>query len=94
MKKWCCREKGRRLAGQSYPPAFVDQLDKGETCILLDGVLPFLQVKTHEVHDCTETTSHSLITQNYKLGIKAVTFAHLVQNLLIFEIRWTVFMIR
>lgn len=35
-----------RRDSQSYTPAFVDQLDKGKTCILLDGVLPLLQTNT------------------------------------------------
>lgn len=35
-------KKKQRVVDEHDLPAFVDQLDKSETCILLDGVLPFL----------------------------------------------------
>lgn len=56
MKKCCCERGEERTALSSYLPAFVDQLDKGETCILLDGVLPFLQANTRNISDGAEIT--------------------------------------
>lgn len=41
MKKCYCEDR-RRV---SDLPSFVDQLNEGETCILLDGVLPLLNAK-------------------------------------------------
>lgn len=64
MRKRCCEESRQHARSELHLPAFVDQLDERETCILLDGVLPFLQVNTDNISNYPEITFNTLRRAN------------------------------